>query len=111
MKIWIRAVPCVVALVLCGLSAVAQEKRRPNVLFIVCDDLNRSLGCYGNTVVKTPNIDRLASMGVRFERAYCQWPLCWPSRHSFLSGRRPTAAFARSMLLRQVVPDGVYFPE
>ena len=111
MKRWTRIAACVVGAMLCGVRATAEEKRRPNVLFIVCDDLNRSLGCYGNTVVKTPNIDRLASMGVRFERAYCQWPLCWPSRHSFLSGRRPTAVFGRSQLLRDVVPDVVYFPE
>lgn len=63
--------------------------RRPNVLLIVSDDLNCQLGCYGNAVVKTPHIDRLASLGVRFERSYCNYPVCNASRTSFLSGRYP----------------------
>jgi uncharacterized sulfatase len=82
-----------------------------NLLFIVVDDLNHSAGCYGNSVVKTPNIDRLARRGVRFERAHCNYPLCLPSRHSFLSGRRPDSRFELHKPLRELIPDILYLPQ
>lgn len=64
-------------------------ERGPNVLMIIADDLDPSLGCFGNGAVKTPNIDRLASRGVIFPRAYSSWASCLPSRVSLLSGWFP----------------------
>jgi iduronate 2-sulfatase len=62
---------------------------KPNILLICVDDLKPLLGCYGDTRVKTPNIDRLAARGVVFERAFCNQAVCAPSRNSLMTGLRP----------------------
>lgn len=83
----------------------AQDKS--NVLFLVCDDLNCDIGCYGHPMVKTPNIDRLAKRGVRFEHAYCQYPLCGPSRASFMTGMYPdqTLVHQNAIYIRERIPN------
>lgn len=78
---------CVIVTV--GRAVIAAEKL--NVLFLIADDLNCDLGCYGHPYAKSPHIDALAAAGVRFNHAYCQYPVCSPSRSSFLTGRRPNA--------------------
>jgi iduronate 2-sulfatase len=78
----------VFCLVLASVSQAADPPKK-NVLMIVSDDLNTDLGCFGHAVVKSPHIDRLAKRGVRFERAYCQYPLCNPSRSSFMTSLYP----------------------
>jgi len=86
---------------------------RPNVLFIISDDLNNSLGCYGHPQVKSPNIDSLANRGVRFERSYCQFPLCGPSRNSMLTGLYPnsTGILQNSQIFRQTIPEQISLPQ
>ncbi|MDX2432381.1 MAG: sulfatase-like hydrolase/transferase, partial [Bacteroides sp.] len=66
-----------------------EENPKKNVLFIVIDDLNNTLACYGHETVLTPNIDKLASQGIKFNQAYCNYAVCNPSRSSFLTGLRP----------------------
>ncbi len=84
-----------------------------NVLLIVSDDLRDTVGCYGNTSVKTPNIDRLARRGVRFEHAYAQYPVCNPSRTSFLTGLRceQTGVVENRVMFRAKLPDIVTLPQ
>src|SRR6478752_651694 len=65
---------------------------RPNILLIMADQHSpHVLGCYGDPVVRTPHLDALAARGALFENAYCQSPLCVPSRMSFLTGQQPSA--------------------
>lgn len=85
---------------------------RPNFLFIVVDDLAAELGAFGVAAARTPHMDRLAARSLRFDRAYTQFPLCSPSRESFLSGRRPesTGAIQQGRLVRDLQPAATYLP-
>ena len=94
-----------------GTSCEAAE--RPNVLFIAVDDLRPEMGCYGNPVVRTPNLDRLAARGVVFNHAYCQQAVCSPSRSSLMTGRRPdvTRVWDLATHFRAALPDAVTLPQ
>jgi iduronate 2-sulfatase len=87
--------------------------RRPNVLLIMADDLNDDMGTFGHPLVKTPNLDRLAARGVRFDRAYTQFPLCSPSRVSLMTGFRPdkTRIYELQTNFRTILPDAVALPQ
>jgi len=88
-------------------------KKKYNVLFLIADDLRPELGAYGNRLIKTPNIDRLAARGTRFDRAYAQYPLCNPSRTSLLTGRYPTetGVMDNNKYFRAEHPDWVTLPQ
>lgn len=92
-------------------SAIAADK--PNVLFIAVDDLRPELGCYGNRIVKSPNIDRIAARGIVFNKAYCQQAVCSPSRTAIMTGLRPdvTKVWDLETHFRVAQPDCVTLPQ
>lgn len=95
------------------LVTYAHGADRPNILFLICDDLNCDLGAYGHPQVQTPNIDRLASRGVLFENTHCQYPLCGPSRASFMTGMYPDQTLVRrnAIYIREHVPNVLTIPQ
>ncbi len=101
--LWMGAIRC----------QAVQADDRLNVLMIVSDDLNCDLGCYGHPLVQSPHIDRLAARGVRFLQSYCQYPLCNPSRSSFMTGMYPeqTGVLTNIASFRKKNPDVVTLPQ
>ncbi len=93
------------------LNLSAQQKS--NVLFIAIDDLKPILGCYGDSLVKTPNIDRLAKMGTVFMNNYCQQAVCGPTRASLMTGKRPdyTKVWDLKTTMRDMNPDILSIPQ
>ncbi len=93
--------------------ANSYAEKRPNVLFIAVDDLKPVLGCYGDPIAVTPNIDRLAADGTRFDRAYCQAAICGPSRASLLTGLRPDSSRIMDLKekIRNIHPDIITLPQ
>lgn len=100
-------------LLLCLFSPLAFAAEKPNILFISADDLKPILGCYGDTSIITPNIDRLAAQGTTFLNAHCQQAVCGPSRASLFSGLRPdtTQVWDLKTRMRDNIPDVVTLPQ
>jgi iduronate 2-sulfatase len=115
MKVYHTIIACFAVLVSFTYSCPAAEKSSPkfNVLFIAVDDLRPELGCYGHSQIKSPNIDALAKRGLQFNRAYCQFALCNPSRASLLTGRRPESIqiYDLETFVRTHAPNVVTLPQ
>ena len=96
-----------------SVAVAAHVADRPNVLLILVDDLKPALGCYGDRFAKTPNIDRLAATGLRFDKAYCNQAVCAASRFTLMLGAHSTSTglYGLGSQLRQVLPDAVTMPQ
>ncbi len=102
-------IPCLIGAILCAPLAAAAASAKPNVLLVCVDDLKPLLGCYGDAMVKSPHIDRLAARGVTFQHAYCNQAVCAPSRNALMTGLRPQAIgiYDLPTNFRKSVPEAV----
>ncbi|MEJ0101720.1 MAG: sulfatase-like hydrolase/transferase [Bacteroidota bacterium] len=96
-----------------GSLGLEAQQKKPNILFIASDDLNVDMNVFGDSLIKTPNLDRLYKSGIKFERTYCQVPLCAPSRASLMTGLRPDRTGVNDLFtfFRNNIPDVVTLPQ
>jgi N-sulfoglucosamine sulfohydrolase len=100
------------ALVAAGSCAAADEAKRPNILWITCEDISPNLGCYGDRYAVTPNLDRLAEQGVRYTHAFAPIGVCAPSRSSLITGMYAPSIGTQHMRCTITLPESVKcFPE
>jgi len=114
MKNWNVLFSCLLLIISIASCKIEKEKKSQlNVLFIAVDDLRPTLGCYGDSVVISPNFDRLASRGIVFNHAYCQQAVCNPSRSSIMTGLRPDQIGVTNLIshFRTKYPDIVTLPQ
>ncbi len=104
---------CVASLLVFLLTTMSVAADRPNVLMILVDDLKPSLGAYGDDFVHSPNLDALASSGMRFDAAYCNQAVCAPSRNNLLVGQRSTTlgVYSLGFHFRRALPSAVTLPQ
>ena len=86
----------------------ADPSQRPNIVWIVSEDMSADLGCYGDALAKTPNLDRLASEGARFTRAFTHAPVCAPSRSGLITGMYPTTMGSHHMRSQLIEPPATF---
>ncbi len=105
--------PCSLLLAATAPTPAAPQSPPPNILFIAVDDLRPALGSYGDTLARTPHLDRFAATAMRFDRAYCQQAVCAPSRNSLMTGLRPESIGIHDLAtyFRTRRPDAVTLPE
>jgi len=110
-RLMLRFSVSLVVLAIMAIGASAADK--PNVLLILVDDLKPALGCYGDKIAQTPNIDALAARGTRFELAYCNQAVCAPSRFTLMLGSHSTSTglYGLGSVLRESLPDAITLPQ
>lgn len=104
---------CVSICLLIVSTASAEKAAKPNVLMILVDDLKPAMNIYGDSMAVSPNLDRLASRGIRFEKAYCNQAVCAPSRFNLMTGSHSTASglYGLDSKLRKILPNAVTLPQ
>ena len=91
----------------CSFFSSDESENKPNILWIVTEDISPALGCYGDAYAKTPNLDQLASRGIRFENAYATAPICAPSRSCLITGLYATSLGTQHLRTQIIKPDTI----
>src|SRR5262249_37833135 len=103
-----RSLLCVAVALACGSRLSAADAPKPNIVWIVAEDISPNLGCYGDPDAITPNLDKLAKEGARFTRCFTHAPVCAPSRSGLITGQYPTTLGSHHMRSKLVKTPPVF---